>query len=221
MGNLGEIIHFPQKRKGRNRILFISTFFFLGIFLLNNCHTDSATQKFQLPDNIQLQSGDLVFRTGRSMASHTVTLTDQNSVYSHVGILLWTDNGWQVLHAVPNERAKPDEKDSVKLETLETFFRPDRASNGGIYRLSINAEDTLKLLQKSFEIHQHHPLFDNAFNDKDSNAFYCTELVWFIYKSELGIDLSQGKRHRVPVFPDLIFCSDLLSYPEIEKIYDF
>ncbi|MBO7630205.1 MAG: hypothetical protein J6S87_09775 [Bacteroidales bacterium] len=221
MGNFGGIILPFIHGKGRNRILFISTFFFFGIILLTSCHSDSDIREFQLPGNIQLQSGDLVFRTGRSVVSHTVTLTDQNSVYSHVGILLWTDNGWQVLHAVPNERAKPDEKDSVKLETLETFFRPDRASNGGIYRLSINAEDTLKLLQKSFEIHQHHPLFDNAFNDKDSNAFYCTELVWFIYKSELGIDLSQGKRHRVPVFPDLIFCSDLLSYPEIEKIYDF
>ena len=221
MGNLGGIIHFSKKEKGRNRILFISTFFILGIFLLNSCHTDSDNREFQLPGNIHLQSGDLVFRTGRSVASHTVTLTDQNSVYSHVGILLWTGNEWQVLHAVPNERAEPDEKDSVKLETLETFFRPDRASNGGIYRLSINDEDTLKLLQKSLEIHQRHLLFDNAFNDQDSSAFYCTELVWFIYKSELGIDLSQGKRHRVPVFPDLIFCSDLLSYPEIEKIYNF
>ena len=206
-------------KKGRS--IFISTFFVVTTLLLCACHSPKVATGFQLPKNIRLHTGDLVFRTGRSIESHTVTLTDQNSVYSHVGILLWTSNGWQVLHAVPNERAKSDEKDSVKLETLETYFLTDRASNGGIYRIPINAEDTLKLLQKSLEIHQRHLLFDNAFNDQDSNAFYCTELVWFIYKSELGIDLSQGMRHRVPVFPELIFCSDLLTCPGIEKIYEF
>ena len=132
-----------------------------------------------------------------------------------------TNGIWQVLHAVPNERAKPEEKDSVKLEPLEVFFHPDRASKGGVYRLPINVNDTLKLLQKGVEIHQRHLLFDNTFNDQDSNAFYCTELVWYIYLSTLDIDLSQGRRHHIPLFPDLISCSDILAYPEMEEVYKF
>lgn len=221
MGNLGGIILPFIHGKGRNRILFISTFFFWGIILSTSCHTDSDTREFQLPGNIHLQSGDLVFRTGRSMVSHTVTLTDQNSTYSHVGMLLWTGNRWQVLHAVPNERASGNEKDSVKLEDLSVFFRSDRASQGGIYRIHLAEDDTLKLLQKGLNLYRRQLLFDNAFDDQDSSTFYCTELAWFIYKTELDIDLSQGRRHKVPLFPPLIFCSDLLTYPEIEKIYEF
>lgn len=221
MGNFGGIILPFIHGKGRNRILFISTFFFLGISLLTSCHSDSDIREFQLPGNIQLQSGDLVFRTGRSVVSHTVTLTDQNSTYSHVGMLLWTGERWQVLHAVPNERESENEKDSVKLEDIGVFFRSDRASQGGIYRIPLDEDDTLKLLQKGLNLYRWQLLFDNAFDDQDSTAFYCTELVWFIYKSELGLDLSQGKRHRVPVFPPLIFCSDLLTYPGIEKIHEF
>ena len=207
--------------KGRNRIVFISTFFFFGFFLLTSCHSDSDAKEFQLPGHLKLQSGDLVFRTGNSVASHTVTLTDQNSVYSHVGMLLWTGNRWQVLHAVPNERESENEKDSVKLEDISVFFRSDRASQGGIYRIPLTEDDTLKLLQKGLSLYQQHLLFDNAFDDQESSAFYCTELVWFIYKNELDIDLSQGRRHKVPLFPPLIFCSDLLSYPELDKIYEF
>ena len=221
MDNFGGIIHFPLHEKGRNRISFISTFFFFGFFLLTSCHSDSDAKEFQLPGHIKLQSGDLVFRTGNSVASHTVTLTDQNSVYSHVGMLLWTENRWQVLHAVPNERESENEKDSVKLEDIGVFFRSDRASQGGIYRIPLAEDDTLKLLQKGLTLYQQHLLFDNAFDDQESSAFYCTELVWFIYKNELDIDLSQGRRHKVPLFPPLIFCSDLLSYPELDKIYEF
>ena len=174
-----------------------------------------------MPGHLKLQSGDLVFRTGNSVASHTVTLTDQNSVYSHVGMLLWSGDRWQVLHAVPNERESENEKDSVKLEDISVFFRSDRASQGGIYRIPLAEDDTLKLLQKGLSLYQQHLLFDNAFDDQESSAFYCTELVWFIYKNELDIDLSQGRRHKVPLFPPLIFCSDLLSYPELDKIYEF
>ena len=211
---------FPH-RKSRNRIQFISTFFFFCFLLLTSCHSDSDTREFQLPGHIRPQSGDLVFRTGRSVASHTVTLTDSKSVYSHVGMLLWTGNRWQVLHAVPNERESENEKDSVKLEDISVFFRSDRASKGGIFRIPIADDDTLKLLQKGLTLYQQHLLFDNAFDDQDTSAFYCTELVWFIYKTEMGIDLSQGRRHKEPLFPPMIFCSDLLSYPGIEKIYEF
>jgi len=220
MGNCGGIIHLLLK-KGRNRILSISTFFFFSTAIFCACRQQTAPVFFQLPEEQTLHSGDLAFRKGRSMESHTVTFADSGSVYSHVGMVLWTANGWQVLHAVPNERSSKHEKDSVKLDPIEIFFCSDRASNGAIYRLPITNEDTLQLLNKGLNLYQRHLLFDVDFDDQDSTAFYCTELVWFIYKSELGLDLSQGKRHRVPVFPDLIFCSDLLSYPGVEKIYEF
>ena len=209
--------------KGRNRGFFISAFFIFIMTGLCSCGHEAQVTLFQLPEEWTLQSGDLVFRKGGSLISHTVTFADTGSVYSHVGMVLWTPKGWKVLHAVPNERNGKHEKDSVKIEALEIFFRSDRASHGAVYRLtpSPSPDDTLKLLQKGLEIYQRHLLFDGAFSDLDSNAFYCTELVWFIYQKELGIDLSEGRRHKEPLFPPMIFCSDIMAYTELKEIYKF
>lgn len=207
--------------KGRNRILFISTFFFFFVAVFCACRHQTEAVLFQVPDGLTLHSGDLVFRKGQSIESHAVTIADSGNVYSHVGIVLWTTDGWKVLHAVPNERNSHNEKDSVKLEPIGVFFRSDRSVHGAVYRLPVTGEDTLKLLRKGLMLYQRHPLFDGDFDDHDSTAFYCTELVWFIYRQETGIDLSQGRRHKMPLFPPMIFCSDLLNYPKIEKIHEF
>lgn len=209
--------------KGRNKGILISAFFVFLVTALCSCGHKAQGTLFQLPEEWELRSGDLVFRKGGSLISHTVTFADTGSVYSHVGMVLWTPEGWKVLHAVPNERASKHEKDSVKLENIEIFFRSDRASHGAVYRLNPSpvSYDTLKLRQKGLEIYQRHLLFDGSFDDLDSNAFYCTELVWFIYQKELGIDLSEGRRHKEPLFPPMIFCSDILAYPELKEIYKF
>lgn len=210
-------------KEGGNRGIFISAFFIFLLAVFYSCGHKKQIIPFDTPEEWKLQSGDLVFREGPSLLSHTVTYADTASAYSHVGMILWTAHGWQVLHAVPNERANKNEKDSVKLEPLETFFRSDRASHGAVYRLAppLSPDDTIKLLLKGQEIHQRHLLFDGAFDDMDSSAFYCTELVWFIYMKELDIDLSQGRRHKEPLFPYMIFCSDILANPEIRAIYKF
>lgn len=213
----------PLITKGRNKGILISAFFIFILTISGSCKHKNEGILFQLPEEWALQSGDLVFRKGGSLISHTVTFADTGSVYSHVGMVLWTADGWKVLHAVPNERANKQEKDSVKLEDIGVFFRSDRASHGAVYRLEPppSSDDSLKLLQKGLEIYQRHPLFDGDFNDLDSNAFYCTELVWFIYRKELGIDLSQGRRHKKALFPPMIFCSDILTHPELKETYKF
>jgi hypothetical protein len=175
-----------------------------------------------MPDTVKLQSGDLAFRTGVSKESRAVTTLDRSSQYTHVGMVVRLDDGWYVLHAVPNERAANLEEDSVKLEPIGTFFRSDRAIKGGIYRYSVTPEDTLKLLQRGLSLYYgRHPLFDNLFETEDTIAFYCTELVCFLYQQELNVDLSEGRRHNLPIYPDLIFCSDVFKNPRLEEVYRF
>lgn len=208
--------------KGRNRRTLVSTFFVCGLLLCTiGCRQKHDYQLFLAPDTLVLHTGDIAFRTGESIESRGVTSIDTAGVYSHVGMVMWYNDRWCVLHAVPNERATKHEKDSVKMEPLEVFFRSDRALEGGIYRIPLAPEDTLKLLRKGTELYRRHLLFDKAFDDKDTTSFYCSELVWFLYQQELGIDLTQGRRHNFPLFPPLIFCSDIKAYPELREVFTF
>ena len=209
-----------MKKVGMAYGLFLPLFFVL-LLLTTSCHRGGLAEAFVLPDTIQLQTGDLVFRRGESRESRTVTTFDRKSDYTHVGMVMNVDGRWMVLHAVPNERASKQEKDSVKLEPIGTFFRSDRALSGSVYRYPITSEDTLKLLQKGLQLYSRHPLFDGQFDFEDTTAFYCTELVWFLYQQTLHIDLSEGRRHHLPLFPKLIFCSDILQDEKLEEVFSF
>lgn len=208
--------------KGRGRNILVSAFFvFMLLAVCTGCRQKTDYQLFDIPDTLTLRTGDIAFRTGESMVSRSVTSVDTAGVYSHVGMVIWHDNQWCVLHAVPNERVTKTEKDSVKMEPIGVFFRSDRAVEGCICRLPLAPGDTLKLLKKGEEIYSRKLLFDKNFDDQDTTAFYCSELVWFLYQRALGIDLTRGRRHQLPLFPPLIFCSDIKSYPELYEIDKF
>ena len=198
--------------------LFLPLFFVL-LLLTTSCYRGGRVEEFVLPDTVQLQTGDLVFRRGESRESRAVTTFDRNGDYTHIGVVMNVDGRWMVLHAVPNERAAKQEKDSVKLESIGTFFRSDRAVKGGVYRYPVTPEDTMQLLQKGLDIYSRHLLFDGQFDLEDTTAFYCTDLVWFLYQQALHIDLSEGRRHHLPLFPELIFCSDILQNEKLEEVF--
>lgn len=175
---------------------------------------------WQMPSELVLKTGDLVFREGESVESNVVKGVDKRSIYSHVGLVVWQDSSWRVVHAVPNE-SKKNERDRVKIEPIEEFFATDRALSGGVYRIDLSSEDTIIIYNKVREIMDRNPLFDSSMDLQDTNSFYCTELVWHIFLTALNIDLSQGRRHSIPLLPDLIFCSDIISYTNLEIVYKF
>lgn len=211
-----------QRFFGRDVLWCVSTFLLVGCLFFAGCHRGVPLEDFVLPDTVRLQSGDLAFREGESRESLAVTALDRSSQYTHVGMVVWHDGRWCVLHAVPNERATKQEEDSVKLEPIGTFFRSDRAVRGGVYRYTFNADDTLGLLQRGLGLYYgRHPLFDNFFDAQDTIAFYCTELVCFLYQQVMDVDLSEGRRHNLPLYPNLIFCSDVFQNTGLEKVFEF
>lgn len=206
--------------KGRNGVALVSTFLFVCLLLVG-CGRKMAVEEFALPESVQLQTGDLVFRVGTSKESRTVVTLDRKSLYSHIGMVVYHDGRWWVLHAVPNERASKQEKDSVKLEPIGVFFRSDRADKGCVCRYPISPDDTLRLKRRALDLYRRHLVFDTNFDDQDTNAFYCTELVCFLYQQALGVDLAESRRHRVPAFPEMVFCSDVIQNPKLQEIYRF
>lgn len=209
--------------RGRDVACNVSTFLLAIGLILGGCHRgQTVVEEYVMPDTVELQSGDLAFRKGISTESHAVTALDRKSDYTHVGMVLWDHGQWWVLHAVPNERATKQEEDSVKLEPIGTFFRSDRAVKGGVYRIPLTPDDTLALLHRGLSLYySRHPLFDNLFDAEDTTAFYCTELVCFLYQQVMGTDLSEGRRHDLPLFPNLIFCSDVFQNTQLEEVFTF
>lgn len=209
---------FKQKKVGVASWLLLP-FFFMASLVTIGCHRNSQAVEYVMPDTVHLQTGDIVFRLGESRESRAVTTVDRKGDYSHVGMVMNVNGRWMVLHAVPNERDSKHEEDSVKLEPIGIFFRSDRAVKGGIYRFPITPEDTLRLLQKGLQLFARHPLFDGQFDCEDTTDFYCSELVYFLYLNTLNMDITEGRRHQLPLFPDLIFCSDIYQNPKLEEIY--
>ena len=195
--------------------------FFVICLTTTGCHRNNLAVEYVVPDTVHLQTGDLVFRRGESRESRAVTTFDRKSDYTHVGMVMNVGGRWMVLHAVPNERATKQEKDSVKLEPIGVFFRSDRALMGGIYRYPLTPDDTMRLLHDGLQLYGRHPLFDGQFDLEDTVSLYCTELVWLLYQQTLNVDLSEGRRHHLPLFPALVFCSDILENKLLTEIFAF
>jgi hypothetical protein len=167
--------------------------------------------------NVQFRTGDLVFRRGKSFASQAVLLTDQNSGYSHVGILFISNGKSFVIHAVPDE--SDDGSDVIKCEKLESFLSFEKASRAGIYRIPGLSEEILDKVvgwgRKAFDAKLG---FDDEYNLSTDDKLYCTELIWKCYRSA-GIDLVNGRFDNLSIplmsgryiLPGRLICEHVLT----------
>jgi len=65
--------------------------------------------------------------------------------------------------------------------------------------------------------------FDNDYNLNDSTKMYCSELVWYAFKTA-GVDITNKKRSKIdlPVFQgEYIFPSDIQTNKKLKLIYSF
>jgi len=145
----------------------------------------------------QLRAGDLIFRKGISLVSRLVQVADQQTVYTHVGIIVDYEGEKRVVHAVPAE--EPDGIDRVKMESLTEFLQPGRAVELGIYRYKGAAgPDPADAARWAVGKALAAVPFDKSFDLQDNAALYCTELIWKAYL-EAGIDLCEGEFDRLPL----------------------
>ncbi len=175
-----------------------------------------------IPDTL-FQCGDLVFRRGRSAASDLVLLCEDEPVYSHVGLLAYTDDGWRVVHAAPDEADERGRYDRVMAEPPADFWQPQRCRAGGVYRLPLTKAERALLNTEALRLAAEGRPFDHRFDGLDTTAFYCTELICFLY-GQIGLDPSQGRRTRdrlMPFTPPLILPGHLLAHPDLQTIWRF
>ena len=138
-----------------------------------------------------LETGDLIFRRGQSIASRLVLLADTQSVYSHVGLVLMGGSEALVVHVVPAETA--DNLALVRVEPLANFIDARHASAISVRRLDhARARQYASLAATAACAYAREALsFDVSFDLDSEDRLYCTELVWRAYL-EAGIDLVDG-----------------------------
>ena len=169
----------------------------------------------------RLVEGDLVFRRGTGVVGHIVTSVDRLGNYSHVGIAVKRDGEWCVVHAVPHEPDFEGDIDRVKCERLESFVKRYKEGAMGHYRVLVEDSARKVAANNALRLSSLRIPFDHDYNLEDSTAFYCTELVEYLYLLS-GISLSGGRRTEVS-FPSLagnyIMPSDLTESELLEPIY--
>jgi len=119
-------------------------------------------------DFVDLRSGDLIFRKEANFISDIFSTID-NSVYSHIGILLIENGKTFVYHIESDEQKNDMKKDEINyfLSTAEKYaiFRYKKDIN------NILLNDILK------DMRNQNIKFDFSFNLKTTDKLYCTEFV--------------------------------------------
>ena len=167
-------------------IILIGTFLCLAACQDHEEHT-------LLPDDSDIRPGDLLFRRGTGLTSHTVLLADKGGQYSHVGIAVDSAGTIMVVHAVPGEPDYEGDPDRVKMEPATKFYSSINASAGEICRHQDPAIGE-KAAAAALAIYQKGMLFDHQYDSADTTKMYCTELVMAAYH-QAGCELTGPPTH--------------------------
>lgn len=165
------------------------------------------------------QSGDVILRRGTSLASRLVLASDDEGEYSHAGVIVRTDRGTTVVHAVPTDTGRSDGR--VVAESLSDFLSPDAA----VAALLLRARREDPRLGDGIARHAERLAdaavpFDSHFDLATAEELYCTELVWLVFRAA-GLDLAEGLNldSNDPFHRDrYLFPSDLANSPHLRVI---
>ena len=131
-------------------------------------------RSFKAPHWTTLKEGDIVFQTSTSQQA-PIIIAATHSPWSHCGIIIEKADGLYVLEAVS----------TVKLTPYDQWVKRGK---GGIVKVKRYTDEPIKIKYKKYLGQP----YDTAFkfgNDK----WYCSELVYDIYKKQLGVELCEPR----------------------------
>ena len=140
----------------------------------------------------EVREGDVIFQTSQSQQSPLIQIATRAKI-SHCGIIVMKDGEPYVLETLK----------TLVITPLDKFIARGK---GGRYWLKRSNIENIKI---KYDSYLGKP-YDLAFKF-DNDKFYCSELIYDIYKNQLGIELCEPKK----VSDYLILGTDKL--PMIEK----
>ena len=138
----------------------------------------------ELPD---FKNGDLVFQDAQSSQSEALRVAT-NSPYTHMGVV-FNEEGKQLVY----EAVGP-----IKYTPLEKWIKQGLNGHFVVKRLKdreqILTEESVEKLKEAGEMYKGRPYdFHFAWSD---DRIYCSELVWKMYKTALGIEIGKLQKFR-------------------------
>lgn len=193
------------------------------LLLLCACSGKNEIRSTIQPDNIKIQTGDILLRCGYGLTSRMVLYADKGSGYSHVGIAVDSAGKLMVVHAVPGEPDFEGDEDRIKLEPIEKYYGNDRACGGQIlrYKDSLVANQAAKY---ALDTYLRNVLFDHNYDDTDTTEMYCCELIEYAYK-KAGVSIVGKGSHNFNLpglnISHVILPSDFLKSANLRTITRF
>ena len=155
------------------------TFMILGIIILllalpfSPMMTEMITA--QTDPIEEVKEGDVIFQTSQSQQSPLIQIATRSSI-SHCGIIVMKNGKPYVLETLK----------TLVVTPLDKFIA---RGEGGKYWLKRSNKENIKIEYGSYLGKP----YDLAFKF-DNGKFYCSELIYDIYKNQLGIELCDPKK---------------------------
>lgn len=127
---------------------------------------------FAFPPNPRetLKEGDIIFQTSKSRQSKFIAYAT-HSLKTHCGIIVLKEGKQYVLEA----------SSTVRLTPIKEFIDKGVLKKFSVYRYT---DKPLKISYRQYL----GLTYDNQFSWTDKQ-YYCSELIWKVYKNQLGVDL--------------------------------
>lgn len=160
---------------------------FCLMILVSPIHFSSGSRSYSTKqchvniDSEEFADGDIILRNGIGIISEffaSFSLKDRS--FSHAGILLSSDSGWVVFHALGGESAGAG---GILVDKLSDFCSVNVTDSVKVFRLT--EDKSVRKSVKSFCIRKagEKVVFDRRFSLDDTTAMYCTEFVYQAFKS--------------------------------------
>ena len=175
-------------KNGKIIRLFYCLIFFLA------CSEKDNPEKQTMPTVSKIQNGDFIYRLGNGLFSDFIKdMSRFDKRFSHVGIVYTSnlDDSVFVIHAEADDRTGIG---LVKKEPLTVFLHNVR--DWGVFRLKTDETYQKRIAEYAFQYQKLQIPFDSSFEEKDSSAFYCTELVKHCVNNAVNQTLIQAKTIR-------------------------
>ena len=123
----------------------------------------------------EVREGDVIFQTSQSNQSPLIQIGTRSKI-SHCGIIVMRNGKPYVLETLK----------TLVVTPLDKFIA---RGEGGRYWIKRSEKENIKIRYS----HYLGKPYDRAFKF-DNGIYYCSELVYDIYKKQLGIELAEPKR---------------------------
>jgi len=166
-----------------------------------------------------LKEGDIILRHGYGFVSDMIVETKNDSIgLSHCAILTKDDNGkWMIIHSVSSTLTPID---GVQSQPLQPFINDSKKNTVVVvrYKHVKNDSDLARIGSRAKYYLKKQVPFDARFDLNDSTKFYCSELLWKVFKDEYHVDIFKPENRAEPYDPMTLDC--FLDTTNFEIIID-